>query len=502
MTAAACRLEQFQEAGAIIRSWNPEIEGFYAILRLQSRIVKTVGWTAHVPASADVRLEEGMGLQLFASHGRSSFVSADSLDLTLLEGLFKQGCSLLAAHPPVERPLDADFAGLEPLKARRIASGRNAASLSVPVLMELTRTLHERLYRLETPETRSMGTSFVAADDEWRIFRTDGTDVHFNVLRTSFAQRVTLSQEGDSSVVRESDCGQDDRLITDPERLVEYEERVRRKIGMGLSVLRGKPIPAGHYNIILDAGMAKGLAHEAFGHACESDQVLEGSALTRDRMYLLGEVLAPEGVSIVDGPLEGDWADQPFSANGFVRQEVAIVQKGRLAHALADVFSGPAAGLAATGAERAARYDSVPLPRMTNIRLEVADAIPWDKRYGLVEPQELYQFLLDRNVIQQEEAWLYLEGYRGGQVNTMTGDYVFNCTAIHKLEGGAVTTHPPAVFSGQILQTLAAVRTAVGPLELMRQGMCGKDGQRVPSSGGGHLFTLFNATEGITIGGC
>lgn len=270
---------------------------------------------------------------------------------------------------------------------------------------------------------------------------------------------------------------------------------------MGLATLRGETLPVGHYNVILDAGMAKGLAHEAFGHACESDLALDGSALTREGRYRVGEEVAPRGVNIVDFPMPGDWADQPFSANGFVRQSVAIVEDGRLQRSLADIFSGPAIGLAPTGSERVERYDCIPIPRMSNIRLEVANALPWDREYGQVEADELFRFLIDRELIDAEETWLYLEGFRGGQVNTMSGDYVFNCTAIHKLEGGRVTTHPPAIFSGQILKTLASIRSAVGPFELMRQGMCGKDSQRVPSSGGGHLFTLFNACEGVTIGG-
>jgi TldD protein len=270
---------------------------------------------------------------------------------------------------------------------------------------------------------------------------------------------------------------------------------------MGLGTLQGEPLKAGHYNIILDAGMAKGLAHEAFGHACESDRVIEGSALTRDRRYLVGEKVAAPGVSIVDFPMDGDWADQPFSSNGFVRKTVDIVKDGILTSALADIFSGPPMGITPTGSERLERFDHIPLPRMSNTRLEVADAVPWEREYGLVEAEELYDFLLERRLVDASETWLFLEGYRGGQVNSVTGDYVFNCSAIHRLEKGRVTTHPPAVFSGQVLETLASLRAAVGPLELQRMGMCGKDGQSVPSSGGGHLFTLFNACNGVTIGG-
>lgn len=495
------RLSGIQAHQARLLAWQPPIPGFYAILRLQSRLTRIVNLSNHEPYGVESRWDEGMGLQVFASGGRTVFVSADSLELSQLESLMGQSLKLLEAHPQVPGALEADFSQVEKLVASRFMQGENAASLSLQTLLDLTGVLHRELFDLSSAHTRGMNTSFSATDDEWRIFRSDGTDVHFNTWRTSLSHRVTVCDAGASTAVRESESGADASMLLDPQLRAAFHDRVRRKIVLGLGVLRGTPLKAGHYNIILDAGMAKGLAHEAFGHACESDSVMDGSALTRNKQYLVGERVAPPGVYIVDFPMERDWADQPFSANGFVRQTVEIVKDGVLSNALSDIFSGPAVGVRVTGAERVERYDCVPLPRMTNIRLELAQAIPWDREFGRVEPHELYAFLQAQSLVMPDEVWLYLEGYRGGQVNTLTGDYVFNCTAIHKFEAGHVTTHPPAIFSGQILKTLAAVKAAVGPLELEFQGMCGKDGQRVPSSGGGHLFTLFNATDGIAIGG-
>jgi len=496
------RLINFGALGERLERLRPNIPGFYGILRLQSRQTRTVALTKRKPNHAEGRTEEGMGLQLFSADGASVFASIDDISADALEAIIEEALTLLQAHPPVTNALTADFSQIEPLIATRYMTGSNLLrDYSAGAQLGLLRDAHERLYALETPETRSMASSLTAVDDEWRIFRSDGTDVHFNTWRASFAHRITLSDGTHTVTVRESECGQGAAIILDPERFEHITARVKRKLAMGLGTLRGQALPAGQYNIILDAGMAKGLAHEAFGHSCESDRVLEGSALTRDGHYLKDEQVAPETVSIVDFAMDGDWADQPYSANGLPRQTVAIVKHGKLTAALADIFSGPESGLTPTGAERVERYDCVPLPRMSNIRLELADALSWDRRYGEVEAEELYDYLLEQGLIQHDEIWVFLEGYRGGQVNSVSGDYVFHCTAIHKFEAGQVTVHPPAIFSGQVLKTLAGIRGAVGPLEIMRQGMCGKDGQRVPSSGGGHLFTLFNAGDGIMIGG-
>ena len=475
----------------------------YAVVRMQSTIGRRAGYAGHMPSQISENAIEGMGVQLYAPGGRSVLVASDVIDRPTLERLIAQAIALLASHPEVPDGLDTGaFKGYSPIRARRFHAGRDVvADLSLAEFAREVERAHEYFYTLADDTCRTMATNALAFDEQWRIFRSDGTDVYFQTIRTTLSHQVTLTRDGRTTTVRDAESGCDDTLLTDPASLDRMRRRIHRKMVLGLQTLSAEPVPAGHYNIILDAGMAKGLAHEAFGHACESDRVMEGSALTRDGTYLRGERIAPPSVSVVDCALEGDWADQPFSANGFPRQRVAIIDRGILTNALGDIFSGPAAGLESTGAERVERYDRPPLPRMSNIRLEVADAIPWDRDFALVEADELYRFLLDRGVIRLDEEWLFLEGYRGGQVNSMSGDYVFNCSVIHRLRDGEVHVHPPAIFSGRVLETLNAIRAAVGPLEIHRQGTCGKDGQRVPSSGGGHLFTLFNACEGISIGG-
>jgi len=211
--------------------------------------------------------------------------------------------------------------------------------------------------------------------------------------------------------------------------------------------------------------------------------------------------LCKEAISIIDSPVPFDWADQPFSANGFPRKPVTIVESGILQDALADIATGPIIGAEPTGAERVQSYNSVPLPRMSNIRLHIADAIPWERAYGEVTPEELYDFLLTKRLVMPHEEWCYLIGYRGGQVNVISGDFVFNCTAIYRFKEGNITLHQPAIFSGKMLEVLAAIRTGVGAMDIHRLGSCRKQGQSVPSSGGGPLFTLIEAHPHVRLGG-
>ena len=103
--------------------------------------------------------------------------------------------------------------------------------------------------------------------------------------------------------------------------------------------------------------------------------------------------------------------------------------------------------------------------------------------------------------MQQGEQVLYLVGYTGGQVNPKLGDYVFNCQAIYRLDDQGSELCQPAIFSGKVLETLGSIRAGIGPLKIDHAGTCGKMGQGVPSSGGGHLFTVIDAHPAIHIGG-
>jgi TldD protein len=214
----------------------------------------------------------------------------------------------------------------------------------------------------------------------------------------------------------------------------------------------------------------------------------------------LGERVAPPFVSIVDGPVAGDFAYQPISANGQTRETVSLVRNGVLVAGLGDLFSAARAGMPVSGADRIESYQHAPLPRMSNIRIELSDPLPLHVDFDEVTPAELRATLVAHGLIEPGERVLYLSGYRGGQVNPKLGDYVFNCAAIYDFTDG-VRPCKPAIFSGLTLSTLSSIVAGLGPLHLDAMGFCGKSGQSVPSSGGSHAFVVIGANPDITIGG-
>jgi TldD protein len=253
---------------------------------------------------------------------------------------------------------------------------------------------------------------------------------------------------------------------------------------------------AGSYRLVLEPALAKGLAHEAIGHLCESD--VDGSVLMRAGRLRLGEPLARMTVSVVDGPLPGDYVQQAISANGVPRATVRLVERGVLSAGLGDLFSHADAGIADASAGRAASFRDRPTPRMTNIRIEIDDAAPLDVDPDLLRPDDAADALRRLGLLERGQPTLYLTGYRGGQAHPRRGDFVFGAGAAYDLtEGGA--PRGPVSFSGLAERALASIVAGVGPLCTDAIGTCGKDGSQVTSSGGSHALLVLDPDPDLVI---
>ncbi|HXV74882.1 MAG TPA: metallopeptidase TldD-related protein, partial [Candidatus Polarisedimenticolaceae bacterium] len=260
------------------------------------------------------------------------------------------------------------------------------------------------------------------------------------------------------------------------------------------------PHPSGSFPLVIDYALAKGLAHEAFGHAAEADGY-RSSVLARDGRFRVGETVGPEHVSIVDEPISGDHAFQPYSANAVTRERAVIVDRGVLVDGLSDPWSAEAGGVRLTGAARAESFHDAPQPRMTNIRIETREPLPAPGEFEAYGPQEVRELLRMAGLFARHPRWVFLSGYSGGQVNTTSGDFVFNCKAIYDLDDRGVALFKPAIFSGSMFGALQSVREAFGPLKLDALGYCGKWGQSVASSGGSHYFLALEPDPSVRLGG-
>jgi TldD protein len=471
--------------------------GAFLIWRAQARRVASVLLKSGKVEEVATSSGSGHGVHAMTDDGRTALGSRDEFlpepALALLDHTVAAagaaGLLGVAGSLPV---------ALEPVVARAIPDGLDAfdridLAAAAARLSDLEREIAGRVPGV------TLSLSYQTDLDAWRIVRSDGADVIFAMPRCIL--RFAASSSGDlRHTVGASVASPNPALFDDPSTIATFLQRATSAARLAAVLPDAPAHPAGSFPLVIDYALAKGLAHEAFGHASEADG-FRSSILARDGRFRAGDVVGASHVSIIDEPLALDHAWQPFSASGGKRERATIVDHGRLADALTDPWSQPRSGSRLTNADRAESFRSAPLPRMSNIRIEVDHPLPAPGGFEDYGPEEVRDLLASAGVLRRHPRVVFLSGYSGGQVNPATGDFVFNCKALYGLTRQGVTLHKPAIFSGSMFGALRSIREGFGPLVLDAIGTCGKWGQSVPSSGGSHYFLALDPDESVRLGG-
>jgi TldD protein len=473
----------------------------YGIFRLQSHRSRSVALEGSRVESVGAACALGLGVQAFTEEGHTGFSAVDDPDEA--RALLAADRAITAARAAEEAGLDANASvlGCEKEVGRAIPPiAHPFEHLDVGRMKDVAREFGAEA--ADAAGEVHASTSFGIHRDEWRIARTDGTDVSFVIPRSSLRVGLTARRGAEASRAHATDCGISYELLIDPGRRGRMLDRVGRGSELARELLDASAFPPGSYRLLIDFALAKGLAHEAFGHAAESDG-LDSSILGREGRFRQGERFGAERVSIVDESVEGDNAYQPYSGNGVPRSRAVILSRGVLRDALSDVHTASRAGTRLTGAGRLTSFSVVPLPRMSNIRIEVEDPypVPEGRDFYDWDPMAVRDLLVESGDLEEGERIVYLSGYRGGQVNPALGDFVFHSTALFELRTDGVRLYKPGIFSGRIEAALHSIVRGFGPLRLDAAGTCGKSGQGVPSSGGSHHFLLLEEHPEVRIGG-
>ncbi|MBI2213066.1 MAG: TldD/PmbA family protein [Acidobacteria bacterium] len=236
--------------------------------------------------------------------------------------------------------------------------------------------------------------------------------------------------------------------------------------------------PAGEMPVVLGAGSAGILLHEAIGHGMEADFNRKNVSIYSDK---IGKPVAKEFVNIID---EGT---QP-AARGAINVDdegnqvgkTMLVEKGVLSTYLHDSISAKHYGVKPTGNGRRQGYEFAPMPRMRST-------------YMLPGPHKKDE------IIASVKKGIYCDHFSNGQVNIGAGDFTFFVKNGFLIEDGKLTTPIKDVnIIGNGPKVLELVDMVADDLKIDEGGWtCGKDGQMVPVSQG--MPTVRVAS--ITVGG-
>ncbi|HVG25794.1 MAG TPA: TldD/PmbA family protein [Thermoanaerobaculia bacterium] len=236
--------------------------------------------------------------------------------------------------------------------------------------------------------------------------------------------------------------------------------------------------PAGEMPVVMAAGAAGILLHEAIGHGMEADFNRKNTSIFSDK---IGKPVAKPFVSIVDeGTQEQARGAINVDDEGNAVGRTMLVENGTLTSYLHDSISAKHYGVKPTGNGRRQGYEYAPLPRMRSTYM-----LP-----GPHKPDE---------IVASVKKGVYCELFTNGQVNIGAGDFTFYVKNGYLIEDGKLTKPIKDVnIIGNGPKVLELIDMVGDDLKIDEGGWtCGKDGQSVPVSQG--LPTV--RVSAITVGG-
>ncbi len=221
------------------------------------------------------------------------------------------------------------------------------------------------------------------------------------------------------------------------------------------------------------------LFHESSGHGMEADLIAKEASVYSGRQGQKIGVSNFNGVD--DATVEGAWGSFQFDDEGTPAQRTVLFENGVCTDYLTDLIRSRQLGQNASGNGRRQSYADLPIPRMTNTYI-----LP-----GTDDPEE---------IIAQTPKGLYAKSLGGGQVNPVTGEFVFGVVEGYLIENGRVGQPVRgANLVGDGPGVIAQI-DAIGSDFGVKEGICGKEGQGVPVGNGAPTLRIARMTVGGTGG--
>jgi len=265
-----------------------------------------------------------------------------------------------------------------------------------------------------------------------------------------------------------------DRLFDE----AEWNRGIDAALAQAVVNLDSVAAPAGEMTVLLGPGWPGVLLHEAVGHGLEGDFNRKGTSAFSGR---IGERVAAPGVTVVDdGSLPDRRGSLSVDDEGTPTGETVLIEDGILRGYMQDRLNARLMGVEATGNGRRESYAHAPMPRMTNTFM----------RAGRDDSAEL---------LARVNKGIFAKSFGGGQVDIVSGKFVFSCTEAYLVENGRIGAPiKGATLIGDGPSVLTRV-LGVGDDFALDEGVgvCGKGGQSVPAGVGQPTLLV----DGLTVGG-
>ncbi len=326
------------------------------------------------------------------------------------------------------------------------------------------------------PRVKQVTASLAGQWQAVRIVRGDGLNA--GDIRPMARMGCNVVVEKDGRMESGSHGGGGRMLFDDMLKPEHWKGVVDEALRQALVNLESVPAPAGEMAVVLGNGWPGILLHEAIGHGLEGDF---NRKKTSAFSGLVGEHVGSPGVTVVDdGTIPDRRGSITIDDEGTPSANTVLIEDGILKGYMQDRMNARLMGGASTGNGRRQSHQHAPLPRMTNTYM-----LP-----GEQDPDE---------IVRSVDNGLYAVTFGGGQVDIVSGKFVFSCTEAYRIENGRIGAPVKgATLIGNGPDVLTKVSMIGNDMDLDPGiGMCGKDGQSVPVGVGQPTIRI----DGLTVGG-
>lgn len=319
----------------------------------------------------------------------------------------------------------------------------------------------DRTVRSEFPHIRQVSMGYSERSRSFVVMNSEGSLCRESRKSIVMSIRVTAERDGLLQTGYEVIGGLKGYELLDDYDPIRCARIAARR---ALAKLDAPVAMAGEMAVVLSSTAGGTFVHEAIGHSLEADHVQEGtSPAYKDK---IGQAVAPENLTIVDDPTlpfcRGSYAADD---EGTPARPTPVVENGVLRDYLYDRLTSMKSFTASNGHGRRESYHHRPIPRMSNLYIAPGKDDP-------------------RKIVEELSRGLFVTKMGGGQVDTATGEFVFEVEEGFWVEGGQVRH---MVRDANLLGVGPAALKSIDRLGWdigWGIGTCGKDGQGVPVSDG------------------
>ncbi|HXF17367.1 MAG TPA: metalloprotease TldD [Burkholderiales bacterium] len=431
---------------------------------------RSEGWSLEegMVKSGSFNIDQGVGVRAVSGE-KTAFAYSDDISLPALESAAQ------ATRAIASRGEQGATQVVSRTRGRELYLPQDpVASLADAEKVRLLEKL-ERYARAIDPRVSQVMASLAGEYEVVLIARCDGmmaADVR-PLVRVSV--QVIVEQHGRREQGNAGGGGRFDYAYFTDEVLSDYAAKA---VHQAVTNLSARPAPAGTMTVVLGPGWPGILLHEAIGHGLEGDFNRKGSSAFSGR---IGQRVAAPGVTVVDdGTISKRRGSLNVDDEGNPTQRSVLIEDGILRGYIQDTLNARLMSMTPTGNGRRESYAHVPMPRMTNTYMLNGDKDPAE-------------------IIAGVKSGLYAANFGGGQVDIVSGKFVFSAAEAYMIQDGEIT-HPVkgATLIGNGPDALTHVSMIGNDMKLdSGVGTCGKEGQSVPVGVGQPTLRI----DGLTVGG-